>query len=39
MKIDPGQASAVIKDVINRTHPEVEVFGVETIGPRIALDL
>jgi hypothetical protein len=27
-----GQASAVIKDVITRTHSEVEVFGVSTRG-------
>ena len=29
---DSGQASAVIKDVITRTHSEVEVFGVSTRG-------
>ena len=29
---DSGQASAVIKDVITRTHSEVEVFGLRTRG-------
>ena len=29
---DSGQASAVIKDVITRTHSEVEVFGLSTRG-------
>ncbi|MCS5641649.1 MAG: hypothetical protein NZ807_00130 [Dehalococcoidia bacterium] len=29
---DSGQASAVIKDVITRTHSEIEVFGLSTRG-------